>query len=57
MQMARNMAPKTNMGSTGMADMDAKTAYYGMSDGGVVKMQPGGLTGGNKTANSSIKSK
>ena len=44
MQMARNMAPKTNMGqNTGMANMMPKQPTMGMSSGGVVKMQPGGM--------------
>ena len=56
MQMARNMAPKTNMGqNTGMADMMPKQPTMGMSDGGVVKMQPGGLTGGTMTAIAALK--
>ena len=43
MQMARNMAPKTNMGqNTGVASMMPKQPTMGMSDGGVVKMQEGG---------------
>ena len=44
MQMAKSMAPKTNMGqNTGMADMMPKQPTMGMSSGGVVKMQPGGM--------------
>ena len=43
MQMAKSMAPKTNMGqNTGMASMMPKQPTMGMSSGGVVKMQPGG---------------
>ena len=43
MQMARNMAPKTNMGqNTGVASMMPKQPTMGMSSGGVVKMQSGG---------------
>tara|TARA_R100000654_G_scaffold26805_1_gene50484 strand:- start:2097 stop:4055 length:1959 start_codon:yes stop_codon:yes gene_type:complete len=46
MQMARSMAPKTNMGqNTGMADMMPKQPTMGMSGGGIVKMQPGGMMG------------
>ena len=56
MQMARNMAPKTNMGqNTGMADMMPKQPTMGMSDGGVVKMQPGGMLGGTMTAIAALK--
>jgi len=43
MQMAKSMAPKTNMGqNTGIASMMPKQPTMGMSSGGVVKMQPGG---------------
>ena len=43
MQMAKSMAPKTNMGqNTGIASMMPKQPTMGMSDGGVVKMQSGG---------------
>ena len=50
MQMARNMAPKTNMGqNTGMADMMPRQPTMGMSSGGVVKMEPGGIMGGAPT--------
>ena len=56
MQMARSMAPKTNMGqNTGMADMMPKQPTMGMSSGGVVKMQPGGMTGGTMTAIAALK--
>ena len=50
MQMAKNMAPKTNMGqNTGMADMMPKQPTMGMSGGGIVKMQPGGMMSGAPT--------
>ena len=56
MQMAKSMAPKTNMGqNTGMADMMPKQPTMGMSSGGVVKMQPGGMMGGTMTAIAALK--
>ena len=43
MQMAKSMAPKTNMGqNTGVASMMPKQPTMGMSSGGVVKMQTAG---------------
>ena len=56
MQLARNMAPQTNMGqNTSAAEAMPQQPTMGMAEGGITRLREGGMSSGVMTAISNLK--